>query len=327
MTTVTPEANVVSDSSSTESNTSWIQWYTSSRGNELFCEVDEEFINDQFNLYGLSSIVPGYTGALDIILDNEEEEEEGYEEEEDEVEEEDDGTGRIVRHSKKSAQEHEMLMRNAELLYGLIHARFIQTSRGMTLMLEKYRQGIFGKCPRYLCNGQAVLPVGLSDIPRQQPVRLYCPRCEDVYIPKVQKHANIDGAYFGTSFPHMLLLQYPELVPPKPAAKYVPKIFGFKIRHPPTGSPSVPAVQQHPVQQPQTQQTSNQQPQQPPPAQQQQQSQSSQQVQPTTTPNQPVTAQPATSPAQPQTPPGQPQPQPQAVPSQPRVDGATKTKN
>ncbi|KAH3761591.1 casein kinase II subunit beta [Pelomyxa schiedti] len=231
------ETNVSESSSTDESNTSWIQWYTSTRGNELFCEVDEEFINDQFNLYGLSSIVPGYAAALDIILDNDDYDE-AYEEEEDEGGEDDGRTG-VIRHPRKTVQEQEMLQRNAELLYGLIHARFIQTSRGMALMLEKYRQAIFGKCPRYLCNGQPVLPVGLSDIPRQQPVRLYCPRCEDVYIPKVQKHTSIDGAYFGTSFPHMLLLQYPELVPPKPAPKYVPKIFGFKIRHStPTGCSS-----------------------------------------------------------------------------------------
>lgn len=31
----------------------WIQWFCSLEGNEFLVEVEEEFIRDQFNLYGL----------------------------------------------------------------------------------------------------------------------------------------------------------------------------------------------------------------------------------------------------------------------------------
>ncbi|KAJ3483608.1 hypothetical protein NLI96_g6201 [Meripilus lineatus] len=103
----------------------------------------------------------------------------------------------------------------ARLLYGLIHARWIVTARGLAKMLEKYKRADFGRCPRVLCQSQPLLPVGLTDIPYEKSVKLYCGRCEDIYSPKSSRHGSIDGAYFGTSFPHLLFLVYPNLIPPK----------------------------------------------------------------------------------------------------------------
>jgi len=82
-------------------------------------------------------------------------------------------------------------------------------------MLEKYKRADFGRCPRILCQSQPLLPVGLTDIPYEKSVKLYCGRCEDIYSPKSSRHGSIDGAYFGTSFPHMLFLVYPHMIPPK----------------------------------------------------------------------------------------------------------------
>jgi hypothetical protein len=42
---------------------------------------------------------------------------------------------------------------------------------------------------------------------------------------------SIDGAYFGTTFPHLLLMTYPMYRPPKSTDTYVPRVFGFKL-HP-----------------------------------------------------------------------------------------------
>lgn len=81
--------------------------------------------------------------------------------------------------------------------------------------LEKYKRADFGRCPRVLCQSQPLLPVGLTDVPYEKSVKLYCGRCEDIYSPKSSRHGSIDGAYFGTSFPHLLFLVYPNLIPPK----------------------------------------------------------------------------------------------------------------
>lgn len=73
------------------------------------------------------------------------------------------------------------------------------------------------------------MPVGLSDLPRTATVKLYCCHCEDVYNPKSSAHNAIDGAYFGTTFPHLFFQSFPHLRPARSEQVYVPKIFGFRI--------------------------------------------------------------------------------------------------
>ena len=68
-----------------------------------------------------------------------------------------------------------------------------------------------------------VFSTGLSDIPGESMVKLYCPKCQDVYSPKSSRHHHTDGAYFGTGFPHMLFMVHPEYRPKRPANQFVPR--------------------------------------------------------------------------------------------------------
>jgi len=184
---------------------SWILWFCNLEEHQFLCEVDEDYIKDNFNLYGLKPKFPHYDEAIDLILSEDTPTEEDLED----------------------PLYHE-IYQEATDLYGLIHARYLLSPKGLSGMREKYLMARFGVCPRVLCERQPVLPIGMSEELRTSRVKVYCPRCEDVYIPK-KKCKNVDGAYFACSMPHILLMTYPELTPLPLTATFVPRVYGFRL--------------------------------------------------------------------------------------------------
>lgn len=89
---------------------SFAHQFISSRGNEYFCEIDEEYLTDRFNLTGLNTEVQYYQYALDLVTDVFD------------VDCDDD-----MREAIEKAARH---------LYGLVHARYIVTTRGLGKMVR-----------------------------------------------------------------------------------------------------------------------------------------------------------------------------------------------
>ncbi|KAJ3425440.1 casein kinase ii subunit beta [Anaeramoeba flamelloides] len=193
------------DSDSDQDEYDWVETFCDKRGNEFFCLIDEEYVNSNFNLTGLRQQVRYYKTALKLIRN----------------------TNKLDL-EKLSEEKVLEIEQDTEYLYGLIHSRYIVTDEGMRRMAKKYRAGIFGKCPNVFCKRQPCLPVGLYDEPKRDTLKIYCPKCRDLYLPKL-RYRKIDGAYFGTTFPHLLLNTRKKMRPMKPPQEYKPEIIDPKI--------------------------------------------------------------------------------------------------
>lgn len=92
----------------------WLTLYAlqfiSSRGNEYFCEIDEDYLTDRFNLTGLNTEVQYYQYALDLVTD--------------------------VFDLDCDDEMRETIEKSARHLYGLVHARYIVTTRGLAKMVD-----------------------------------------------------------------------------------------------------------------------------------------------------------------------------------------------
>jgi casein kinase II subunit beta len=226
----------VTDLSDNEDNISqiyspWVEWFLSQSSHDFFVEIDEEYILDRFNLTGLTSN-PHFQQALDRITKRRSDDEDhdiqqtnmsmAYS---NSIADSD----RYANHSSYNHPTESEIQEAAIELYGMVHARYIITPTGLAKMFEKFRSGVFGKCPRVYCRSFSLVPLGLTDLPRRSSVLLYCIHCEDAYHPRSNRYSNIDGAYFGTSFPHLFFQTFKQVLPKKSTDHYVPRIFGFRL--------------------------------------------------------------------------------------------------
>jgi len=85
--------------------------------------------------------------------------------------------------------------------------------------------------------------VGLRDEIGVDTAKIFCPKCKSVYQPppirsRSGHHSSnsggggaVDGAAFGTTFPHLFLMTFNNLVPDPlpPNSAYIPRVFGFRV--------------------------------------------------------------------------------------------------
>ena len=84
-------------------------------GTEILCRVDEDYMLDDFNLKGLSKYVPNVSKVLAYMLKQESTEKDSDEE---------------------MGESPSVLHKYALIIYAVLHARYIQTERGMKQMVR-----------------------------------------------------------------------------------------------------------------------------------------------------------------------------------------------
>lgn len=187
----------------------WVEWFCSTPQGKYFVQIDQNFIRDGFNFYGLRQYIQSnYKYAVEMIRDN--------------YAPDNQRNGDIPQDVKKSDVE-----KSAIRLYGLLQARYLTTLNGLKEIKKKYQNHVFEACPRVSCNKVCCLPYGVSEEPDDHALKMYCPCCREVYTAEDEIFSNIDGAYFGHSYLLVFLQIYPEFV--KTPIKTELKLFGFRI--------------------------------------------------------------------------------------------------
>lgn len=126
-----------SDDDDGDERENWISWFCSLKGHDWFAEIEEEYIRDSFNLYGLKGVVNNFERALEMILG--------------------DAPGDRDLMEKRFFD----LYKDAVDLYGLIHARYIISPRGLSQMVRSLSCGSLqiavSRASLYLSNSLALV--------------------------------------------------------------------------------------------------------------------------------------------------------------------------
>jgi casein kinase II subunit beta len=177
-----------------DSHDMWVSRFLSQGEHKGLVEVEMSFLEDGFNLYGLSDIVKDFERSWAVLRDE-----------------------RSPKHPENEAA-----------LYYMVHQRFILTREGMDRVAARVAAKGYGRCARVSCDNFPFIPVGTSDYPGEDTVKLFCFQCSEIYRPSGPM-SQLDGCAFGRTFAHLLTIVRPELFVKKEVETYVPRIFGFQI--------------------------------------------------------------------------------------------------
>jgi casein kinase II subunit beta len=189
--------------------TSWVEWFLRDPRSHYFARVSPSYLLDNFNFFGLRGKTRDSQQTFRCALDQ--------------------IRGAHLPAERRPAEWTPDVDRCAAQLYGLVHARYLLTSAALSQMHEKYTRAEFPRCPRAYCDGQVCLPYGPSDDVDVSVLRIFCPRCRDVYAADDRICETIDGGFFGPSWVHLFLQKYEALVPRGQARRPAIRLFGFKI--------------------------------------------------------------------------------------------------
>lgn len=178
----------------------WLDCFLATPCGKYFVKVDKDYLDDNFNIYGLKDKLDGSVDYRTII--------------------------QIIR-GKEGKPTNEKVAKYVEIIYGLIHARFLMTKSGLELIHKKYTDCVYETCPNYNCRAQC-LPYGKNPDPGRR-LLMYCPACHDVYYCSRPECQYIDGSAFLSSYIVPFEHEYPSIkkIPPPPKPNL--RIFGFKI--------------------------------------------------------------------------------------------------
>lgn len=167
------------------------------RQNRYLERIQDSFLQDKFNFYGLKEKIESFDDAYLAILDQ--------------------GPSRNFPAES--------------ILYLLAHQRYIFTKTGADNVLDRVLNRDYGTCPRYGCKDIPLIPIGLSNQIGKACTMAYCHNCNNLFEARGSLK-KLDGAAWGCGFAHFLVLTYPYQFEKKPFREYVPKIFGFRVSEP-----------------------------------------------------------------------------------------------
>lgn len=175
----------------------WVLRFMNKRQNRYLERIQDSFIQDRFNFYGLKEKVENFEEAYLAIQDQ--------------------------KPSKNFNSE--------SMLYLLAHQRYIFTKTGADNVLDRVLNKEYGVCPRFGCKDIPLIPIGLSNQIGKAYTLTYCHNCNNLFQPKGSLK-KLDGAAWGVGFAPFLVLTYPYQFEKKPYREYIPKIFGFAVTEP-----------------------------------------------------------------------------------------------